>query len=121
MMPTFRASPSEAPLGEPEDGASWPPPQADRPRAVSYTHLILVAVVVLVLVGSPLVGQKAVSYTHLRYLQFVDGDDYLPSTATERLVRTAGATGADLVIGRFWRVAGTRKALQGHILSLIHI
>ena len=50
-----------------------------------------------------------------RYLQFVDGDDYLPSTATERLVRTAGATGADLVIGRFWRVAGTRKALQGHI------
>ena len=28
---------------------------------------------------------------------------------------TAGATGADLVIGRFWRVAGTRKALQGHI------
>ena len=29
-----------------------------------------------------------------RYLQFVDGDDYLPSTATERLVRTAGATGA---------------------------
>ena len=49
------------------------------------------------------------------YLQFVDGDDYLPSTATERLVRTAGATGADLVIGRFWRVAGTRKALQGHI------
>ena len=45
-----------------------------------------------------------------QYLQFVDGDDYLPSTATERLVRTAGATGADLVIGRFWRVAGTRKA-----------
>lgn len=43
-----------------------------------------------------------------QYLQFVDGDDYLPSTATERLVRTAGATGADLVIGRFW-------------LSLIHI
>ena len=34
-----------------------------------------------------------------QYLQFVDGDDYLPSTATERLVRTAGATGADLVIG----------------------
>lgn len=29
-----------------------------------------------------------------QYLQFVDGDDYLPSTATERLVRTAGATGA---------------------------
>ena len=47
-----------------------------------------------------------------QYLQFVDGDDYLPSTATERLVRTAGATGADLVIGRFWRVAGTRKALR---------
>ena len=26
-----------------------------------------------------------------------------------------GPPGADLVIGRFWRVAGTRKALQGHI------
>ena len=50
-----------------------------------------------------------------RYLQFVDGDDYLPSTSTASLARAAGATGADLVIGRFWRVSGVHKALRGHI------
>ena len=50
-----------------------------------------------------------------QYLQFVDGDDFLPPDATEALVRTAASTGADLVVGRFWRVAGSRAALQGHI------
>ena len=49
------------------------------------------------------------------YLQFVDGDDYLPTDATRHLVGTAGSTGADLVIGRFWRVSGGRQAVQGHI------
>ena len=49
------------------------------------------------------------------YLQFVDGDDFLPPDATENLVRTAAATGADLVVGRFWRVAGGRAAVRGHI------
>ena len=33
----------------------------------------------------------------------------------EKMAREAIDGGADLVIGRFWRVAGTRKALQGHI------
>ena len=49
------------------------------------------------------------------YLQFVDGDDFLPPDATETLVRAASSTGADLVIGRFWRVAGGRSAVRGHI------
>ena len=49
------------------------------------------------------------------YLQFVDGDDFLPPDATENLARTAAATGADLVVGRFWRVAGGRAAVRGHI------
>ena len=50
-----------------------------------------------------------------QYLQFVDGDDYLAPDATETLVRTAEATGADLVIAHFYRVSGQRKARQGHI------
>ena len=50
-----------------------------------------------------------------QYLQFVDGDDFLPPDAPENLVRTAAATGADLVVGRFWRVAGGRAAVRGHI------
>ena len=49
------------------------------------------------------------------YLQFVDGDDFLPPDATETLARAASSTGADLVIGRFWRVAGGRSAVRGHI------
>ena len=32
-----------------------------------------------------------------QYLQFVDGDDFLPPDATENLVRTAAATGADQI------------------------
>ena len=50
-----------------------------------------------------------------QYLQFVDGDDFLPPDATETLARAASSTGADLVIGRFWRVAGGRSAIRGHI------
>ncbi len=50
-----------------------------------------------------------------KYLQFVDGDDYLAPDATETLVRRAEATGADLVIAHFYRVAGDRRARQGHI------
>ena len=50
-----------------------------------------------------------------QYLQFVDGDDFLPPDATETLARTAASTGADLVVGRFWRVAGSRAAVRGHI------
>ena len=57
----------------------------------------------------------ALEHARGRYLQFVDGDDYLPASASRRLAETARATGADLVVGRFWRVSGTHKALQGHI------
>ena len=57
----------------------------------------------------------ALDHARGQYLQFVDGDDFLPLDATECLVRAASATGADLVVGRFWRAAGRRMALQGHI------
>lgn len=50
-----------------------------------------------------------------KYLQFVDGDDYLAPGATETLVRTAETSGADLVISRFYRVSGDHKAIRGHI------
>ncbi len=50
-----------------------------------------------------------------QFLQFVDGDDRLTSNATQLLVQTARATGADLVIGRFYRESGQHRALQGHI------
>ncbi len=50
-----------------------------------------------------------------KYLQFVDGDDYLPPDSTETLVRAGEVTGADLVIAHFYRVSGERMAQQGHI------
>ena len=50
-----------------------------------------------------------------KYLQFADGDDYLPSDSTETLVHSAEATGADLVIAHFRRVAGEHQARRGHI------
>lgn len=50
-----------------------------------------------------------------KYIQFVDGDDHLPPSSTETLVRAAEATGSDLVIAHFYRVSGERKARQGHI------
>lgn len=49
------------------------------------------------------------------YVQFLDGDDRLPSNATEALVHAASSTGADLVIGRFYRISGQHCAVQGHI------
>ena len=50
-----------------------------------------------------------------KYLQFVDGDDYLTLDATETLLHTAESTGADLVIAHFYRVVGERQAPRGHI------
>lgn len=50
-----------------------------------------------------------------KYIQFVDGDDYLPPDATQSLVRAAEANGADLVIAHFYRVSGAHQARQGHI------
>lgn len=50
-----------------------------------------------------------------KYLQFVDGDDYLTADATATFVRTAETTGADLVLSRFYRVADERTSVHGHI------
>ena len=50
-----------------------------------------------------------------KYLQFMDGDDYLTPDATETLVRTAEATGADLTVAHFYRVSGERCSPRGHI------
>lgn len=50
-----------------------------------------------------------------KYVQFVDGDDRLPSDATEALVRAAEGTGCDLVIAHFYRVIGAHIAQRGHI------
>ncbi len=50
-----------------------------------------------------------------KYLQFIDGDDWLTPDAVETFVHTAEATGSDLVISHFYRVAGDRVARQGHI------
>lgn len=50
-----------------------------------------------------------------KYLQFLDADDWLAPDATETLVHSAESTGADLVIGHFYRVVGDRMAQRGHI------
>lgn len=50
-----------------------------------------------------------------KYLQFLDSDDWLPPDAAQLLVHAAEATGADLTLGHFYRVAGDRAARQGHI------
>lgn len=65
--------------------------------------------------GVSVARNRAMARAGGQFLQFVDADDYLPPDATEQLVRSARTTGADLVIARFWRVAGVHKALQGHI------
>lgn len=49
------------------------------------------------------------------YLQFADGDDYLAPEATATFVHTAQATGCDLAVSHFIRVAGQRQAQRGHI------
>ena len=50
-----------------------------------------------------------------RYLQFVDGDDWLPTDSVEILLHTAESTGADLTVAHFYRVSGERCASRGHI------
>lgn len=58
---------------------------------------------------------RAMDQAQGKYLQFVDGDDWLTQDATETLVHAAEATGCDLVISHFYRVAGQRKICRGHI------
>lgn len=50
-----------------------------------------------------------------KYVQFIDGDDWLTPDATETLVHTAETTGADLVLSHFYRVVDGRVAQRGHI------
>lgn len=50
-----------------------------------------------------------------KYIQFLDGDDWLTPDATEALVHAAESTGADLVLAHFYRVADERMAPRGHI------
>lgn len=50
-----------------------------------------------------------------KYIQFVDGDDRVLPEATETFVHAAETTGADMVLSRFYRVDGERRAPRGHI------
>jgi glycosyltransferase involved in cell wall biosynthesis len=48
-----------------------------------------------------------------KFIQFVDGDDYLAPNATETLVRAAESAGADLVIAHFYRARPGRATSGG--------
>lgn len=50
-----------------------------------------------------------------KYIQFLDSDDYLTSSATETLVHAAESTGADLIVAHFYRDFEDRQVHQGHI------
>jgi len=58
---------------------------------------------------------RALDLARGKYLQFVDGDDWLAPDATESLVHAAESTGGDLIIAHFFRVSGERLAHRGHI------
>lgn len=57
----------------------------------------------------------ALDHAKGKYLQFLDSDDSLTPDATATFVAQAEATGADLVISHFYRVAGERAVPRGHI------
>lgn len=50
-----------------------------------------------------------------RYIQFADVDDWLPMDATKLLVRELEASGAELVVGDFYRVVEQNVAQKGSI------
>lgn len=50
-----------------------------------------------------------------KYLQFLDGDDWLTADAMETFLHAAESTGGDLVISHFYRVSKDRMAPRGHI------
>jgi len=58
---------------------------------------------------------RALDQAQGKYVQFIDGDDWLTLDATGTLVHTAESTGADLVLAHFYRVADERMAPRGHI------
>lgn len=58
---------------------------------------------------------QALDRANGKYIQFLDGDDWLTPDAAETLVHAAESTGADLVLAHFYRVADERVAPRGHI------
>ncbi|MDO4378541.1 MAG: glycosyltransferase [Erysipelotrichia bacterium] len=60
---------------------------------------------------------NAISISTGQYLQFVDSDDWLPDYTTTTLTEAAIKTGADLIIGDFYRVIGKRISTKGKIKS----
>ena len=50
---------------------------------------------------------RAMDQARGKYLQFLDGDDWLTPDATDTFVHAAESTGGDLVISHFYRVAET--------------
>lgn len=65
--------------------------------------------------GASAARNLAMDHARGRYLQFADGDDWLTPDAVETLLHTGRATGADLVVAHFYRVANGRVAARGHI------
>lgn len=50
-----------------------------------------------------------------KYLQFVDGDDWLVKNAVERMVQTAEENQCDMIISDFYRIVGHNIYKKGHI------
>jgi len=50
-----------------------------------------------------------------KYIQFLDADDWIESSATKLLVRKAEEYDADMVIADFYRVVGDNKSPKGNI------
>lgn len=58
---------------------------------------------------------RAMDLAEGKYLQFLDGDDWITHDATGTFVHAAESTGGDLVISHFYRVSRVRVAQRGHI------
>lgn len=52
-----------------------------------------------------------------KYIRFLDADDWIPDDSTKQMVRAAEETGADLVVGDFYRVVGENVSRKGSIAS----
>lgn len=65
--------------------------------------------------GASAARNLAMDQAQGRYLQFVDGDDWLPPDSTQSLLHAAEATGCDLVVAHFYRVEKGLVAERGHI------